>query len=270
MIDIHSHILPNLDDGAASEEISRSLLRSAFAGGTHAIIATPHVLESVGRIPWEDIAGKTAELNAFAKAESLPICVYAGCELELNADLLEIVAKDSDAYCLAGSRYILLELPSMSVPRESEEMLYQLQLKDKRPIIAHPERNMSLMKQPDRFMQWLRNGVHLQCNASSFTGFYGPEAQSNAELLLRNGLVSFIGSDAHNLERRTTDLREPVAAIEALAGALAAAQLTVTNPQRILDDKVFYVDVPKELVLPAAAKQRQQKKQGFWSNLFHK
>lgn len=270
MIDIHCHLLHGVDDGAATEEISHELMNLAVRCGTRAIIATPHVIEAAQKPAWSVIVDRAASLAQYALDKQLPLQVYPGGELEVNADLLEIVQKDSDDYCLAGTSYVLVEFPASMVPEDTEEIFYQLQLKDKWPIIAHPERNKHVMSDMNRLLRWLRSGILLQCNAGSFTGLYGSPAQANAQLLLRNGLISFIGSDAHNTERRTTDMRAAAEAIEEQVGALALAELTVTNPQKLLNNKIFYLDVPKNPADLQGVEPTKQSQEGVWDKLIRR
>jgi protein-tyrosine phosphatase len=263
MIDIHSHILWGLDDGAQNPTISMDLARIAADHGTTAIFATPHVLASAQHIPWETITAKTAELNADSQRQGINLTVYPGAELEMNWDMVDLIKDGHSDYCLAGSDYLLVELPFQTIPPYADEFIYQMQLRGKNPIIAHPARHMKLMAHPEILRNWLDKGVLLQCNGGSFTGFFGKHVQANAQMLLRNNMVHFIGSDAHRVEGRNTNLTGAKTEIIKLAGTARAEELMDTNPQKILDNKVLIPTVPDVI-------QTTTEKKGFWSKLFHR
>ena len=262
MIDIHTHIIDGIDDGAQNMEDSLALLKMAAESGTTDIIATPHIIEGSSHANWQTILTKTEDLNRNAQDAGIPIRVYAGAEIEVNLDMLDMIKKNPEDYCLAGSRYILVELPMKSIPRCTDDFFYELQLLDLVPILAHPERYSNLQKQPDILLSWVQHDVLLQCNGGSFTGMFGTRARVFAETLLNNNMVHFLGSDAHRLETRNTDLREAVARMKTLASELYIEQIITTNPQAILDNKVLDVVVPKKMVVP------KEKTKGFWGNFW--
>ena len=262
MIDIHSHVLAGVDDGSPDEATSLALLRMAEEKGTTDLICTPHVLEAGKGLNWETITAKTAELQELAVQNGIKINLYPGAELEFNWDLRELLQKDSRAYCLAGSRYVLIELPAATVPNHMSDFLYDLEVKGFVPVIAHAERHQQLLHQPERLLRWLRNGALIQTNAGSLTGLFGKQAQENARMLVKNGAVSFLGSDAHRLEHRNTDLTAARTELEKLAGPEQVQLITQENPSCILQDQVFYPPLPEKL------EPLQPKKKGFWSRLW--
>ena len=262
MIDIHTHILDGVDDGAEDMAASLELLRLAVASGTTDIIATPHLIEGANHISGAKIKEKTDVLNGNALSAGIPIRVYTGAEIEVNLDMLDMIKKSPGDYCLAGSRYILVELPMKSIPRFTDDFFYELQLLDLVPILAHPERYSNLQKQPDILLSWVQHDILLQCNGGSFTGMFGTGAQVFAEILLNNNMVHFLGSDAHRLETRNTDLREAVSRMKTLASELYIEQIITTNPQAILDNKVLDVVVPKKMVVP------KEKTKGFFGKFW--
>lgn len=257
MIDIHSHILTGIDDGAKNLEISKKLIELAKKSGTTDIIATPHTLSAseYEKPNWSVIE----ELVKEAKQEGINI--YTGAELEVNWDIQELIKKDSSEYCLANSRYLLAELPSQTIPNYVDEFFYELQMKGKLIIIAHPERHPILQKDPNILYKWAKKGIFLQCNAGSFVGVFGSRAKHFAEVLLRHNLVHFIGSDAHNLRQRNTDIRIPKEKIIELIGEKKAKELFETNPQYILEDKELFTSEPKVF---------ERKKKSFLKRLFCK
>ena len=262
MIDIHSHVLYGVDDGAPDQNTSLELLRMAAQKGTTDLICTPHVLEAGKGLPWADITAKTQELQQLATRDGLKLKLYPGAELEFNWDLRELLQKGSRDYCLAGSRYVLIELPAATVPNHMSDFLYDLEVKGFVPVIAHAERHQALMHQPERLLRWLKNGALIQSNAGSFTGLFGEHVQASARMLLRNNIISFLGSDAHRVEKRNTDLTGAAAEITRLAGEDKALAITTENADCILTDGVFYPPLPERILTEPAEKS-------LWSRLFN-
>lgn len=262
MIDIHTHIIDGIDDGAKNMEDSLALLRMAAESGTTDIIATPHIIEGTNHADWQTILTKTEELNRNARNAGIPIRVYAGAELEMNWDMLPLLKTGQSDYCLAGSRYVLVELPANTVPNYADEFLYEVQIKELIPIIAHPERHPYLAKHPRLLHQWLRNGALAQCNIGSFTGKFGAEVKNFAELLLTNNMIHFFGTDAHSVEHRHTDTSAGLEVVAQKISPETLERITKVNPAAIVEDRYIDVEVPKEIKLP------EEKEKGFFSSLF--
>ena len=255
MIDIHSHVLNGVDDGSPDEATSLGLIRLAAEQGTTDLICSPHVLDAGRSLNWQTITQKTKNLQAKAREAGIKINLYPGAELEMNWELTEILKKGSEDYCLAGSRYVLIELPVLMIPERMEDFIYELQVREKIPILAHPERHPKLMAHPEVLLTWLKRGVLLQCNGGSFTGMFGRQVQANARMLLQNQIVTFLGSDAHRLHIRNTDLTPVKAELAARAGEAAAAAILETNPGYILNDKPYSGRTPGKLNLPPPPKR---------------
>lgn len=246
MIDIHSHILYDIDDGSRSLEMSLEMLRLSVASEVTDIFATPHVNRR-GVVPsWEMITQKVEVLQAEADKADIPIRIHAGAEVELNYDALKFLLENERQYCLAESRYILCEFTNQSEPRQAEKLLYELMLRGFVPILAHPERYERIMTHPRRVLEWMHNGVLAQCNTGSFRGSFGKEVQGRAEELLDHDMVIFLGSDAHRVEMRNTDLREAEQAIDAVDKKHDLWEKCEDNAQRILTDRVLYPTLPDQ------------------------
>lgn len=258
MIDIHSHILPDIegDDGSRSLDMSLGMLKMAVQAGTTDIIATPHVNRH-GVVPsWRAVTEAVRILQEKADIEEIPIHIYAGAEVELNYKALDFLPARSQAYCLAESSYILVELTEQSQPDQTEELLYALMLRGYIPVLAHPERYDRIMTHPERVMKWMQKGVLTQCNAGSFSGAFGQMAQQQAEDLLKNHMIVFLGSDAHRTDWRTPDQRQGLQAIDKLGGNWHTCS---QNGQYILQNRVLYPEIPTRW---------EKTKKGFWSKLF--
>jgi protein-tyrosine phosphatase len=258
MIDIHSHILPNIegDDGSRSFDMSLGMLKMAVQAGTTDIIATPHVNRH-GVVPsWTAVTEAVRILQEKADIEEIPIHIYSGAEVELNYKALDFLPARSQAYCLAESSYILVELTEQSQPDQTEELLYALMLRGYMPVLAHPERYDRIMTHPERVLAWMQKGVLTQCNMGSFAGVFGKQAQRNAGNLLKHHMIVFLGSDAHRIDWRSPDQTQGLQKINTLGGNWHTYS---QNGQYILQNKALYPEVP--------AHWRKRKK-WFWAKLF--
>lgn len=260
MIDIHSHVIPGVDDGSPDLETSLALLRMAADCGTTDLICTPHVLDAGRSLDWDTITAKTEALQAEAEKRHIPIRLYPGAELEFNADLADLLVAGTGRYCLAGSRYPLIELPALSMPPHIEDFLYDLQVRDFIPVIAHAERHAPLMGEPERILSWMKRGVLVQTNGGSLTGMFGERVAGRARRLVENHMTCFIGSDAHRVQGRNTDLTEAAETLRRMAGGEYAEQILEDNPRRILKDEPLSWEVPDAM--------KEEKKKGFFAKLF--
>lgn len=262
MIDIHSHILPNIDDGSENMEMSLEMLRMSVASGVTDIIATPHVNRH-GVIPaWQTIEEKAEELRQEAAKAQIPIRIHTGAEIELNGDVLRFLSEGSRDYCLAGSRYVLLEFTDQTQPDIAEQMLFTLQLRGFWPVLAHIERFPRLLADKERLLAWIEKGILYQCNTGSFTGYFGPHCQERVEELYHNGVIHLLGSDGHRVKFRTTDIREAHEVLDKLAAKEKKESLwqqAERNAAFILKGRVLYPEVPDHW---------QKKKKGFFSRFF--
>ena len=271
-VDIHSHIIPGVDDGSRDLETSIGLLKMAAENGTTDIIATPHVIDVSTMLTWDSIRHHVEELQKEADKRGIPIRIYPGAETELNWDLLELIREDHTRFCLAGSRYLLMEMPSLMLPPHLDEMIYELQLMDIVPVLAHPERQIQLMEQPGKLLDLLKKGCVAQSNGGSLTGVFGPKVHDNVHRLLDRDMVGFIGSDAHNLRHRNTNLKVAREKLENHWGHERAEELFSVRPRHILENKALPPDLYTDR-LPSAFIQREsakEEKNGFFAKFFGK
>jgi protein-tyrosine phosphatase len=217
MIDLHSHILPGLDDGARNLDDALGIARAAVADGIHAIAATPHVRDDYPTTPEQMETAVTALRAAFADAgielELLPGGELAFDELDRSHDELR-------RFGLGGNpEYLLVETPYSDWPVSFADIVFRLVTAGIRPIIAHPERNRTVQDDPERLALLARMGALVQVTAASLDGRLGFSSRACAERLLDAELVHLIGSDAHSPGLRAVGLSAAVAAVgdEALA-----------------------------------------------------
>lgn len=217
MIDIHSHILPNIDHGAKDMQTTMKMLRIAEEQGTTIIVGTPHYYEDILDIHYNDVLTVLDEVKKEAKAIGLKIEVYAGQEVHFHIGLARKY-KEGRLGTINASRYMLLELPNRELTQDIFNEIYLLQQEGVIPIIAHPERHKTLLRNNKEISKLLNKGYLFQLNGGSLLGQFNDKVKSNAEEFLKMGLYSFIGSDSHSDAERGTGLKEALYAIEKLVG----------------------------------------------------
>jgi len=213
MVDVHSHILPNIDDGAISVDVSVRILREAAIGKFTDVICTPHFSPETQSL--EDfVALRNQRFNILQKAileQQISVKIHKGMEISFSPILIELInylisknkADQINELCLAGSRYMLLELPNLSFPIWAERCLFDLQLRGICPVIAHIERYSWINSQKDELISWGQKGIVFQLNASFIYSSINRNKTKLLKFLKSNGLEYVIGSDAHDLELRS-------------------------------------------------------------------
>ena len=232
MVDIHSHILSNVDDGARSLEESVEMCRASAADGIDVMVATPHAHDSVHKThDPEFLRQKVAELNS--KLNGNPRVVL-GCELRFTHALVKQLCETHSAPTIAGGPYALVEFPHAVVPNGSEHPLFELMSNRITPIIAHPERNIMLLTEPERFYELVSLGVLGQMDTGSITGQFGKKVQQASRVMLENGLIHFIASDCHNTRNRLPGMSAAVAATAEVVGEDYARAIAEDNPAAVV------------------------------------
>jgi protein-tyrosine phosphatase len=232
LIDLHSHILPGLDDGSKTVEDARAMARRAAEDGVTAIAATPHVRSDYPTLPEEMERGVLMLREDFLQ-QGIEVEVLHGGEIDLGR-LGTLDDDDLRRFSLARSaRYLLLEFPYSGWPSGLEEAVYGLGLRGIVPILAHPERNREVQADPGRLAEAVRLGALVQLTAASVDGRIGRSSHRAAERLLETGLAHVLASDAHTPEVREAGL---AAAAEAVGDDRLAAYLTTEAPGAIVAD----------------------------------
>lgn len=216
MIEIHSHILPGVDDGSESIEDSMAIVDDMINNDVKGAIATPHHLNGYDENPFDKILDLTEKLNEEIKNRGIDFIIYPGQEVRVNSDLPELI-DSGNIHGIAGSRYLLLELPSRSFPMYMTELLYRLIVMDYVPIIAHPERNSALADDVDLLEELIGMGCLSQVTSASLLSS-NKKLRSVSERMIEEGLVAFISSDTHGVERRNSRIKDAMKRIELLYG----------------------------------------------------
>ena len=232
MFDLHCHYLPGVDDGAETLDEGLALAAAAVADGIRGAVLTPHL--HPGRYE-NTLSALRPHFDAFAAAvaeEGIPLELRLGCELRLSAESLDLIAAD-EVPALGhwhGEPVVLLELPHDTIPVGAERAAAHLRTLGWRPMIAHPERNKAMLRDPLRLQPFVEAGCLAQLTAASVCGFFGPPAQRAAFAMLERDWVTVVASDAHNLEHRPPVMTRARETLEARYGPQIAHALTVAHP----------------------------------------
>lgn len=247
MVDIHSHILWGMDDGARSLEMSFAMAQMAVAGGTTDIVGTPHSDVQYEFQP-ELIAERKAELQAKI-GDSLRI--HNGCDFHLMLDNITAALTDPRKYSINGLGWVLVEFSDMMIFPNTEEIFSQMRNAGMGIIVTHPERNWLLRKDIDRLQRWVDGGAFMQVTGGSLLGVFGTDARKFSEELMERGLVHFLASDAHDLDRRSPRLDTVRTHVAKRYGDEYAEALLETHPRAVIEGRALH---PGALEPPAPSK----------------
>ena len=233
IFDLHSHVLPGLDDGAAHWEESIVLARMAFEAGVRKLATTPHYLEGSYGNSRAKVLPLVQEFQERLAGARIEIEVLAGTEAYLSPELPDLVLRGEVATLGDRMKHVLVEFPMREFPPYAEDVLFSLQLKGIVPIIAHPERNREIARRPERLYELISRGALAQVNAGSLMGGYGTEIREVAETLVRHRLIHFLGSDAHSAPRGYPPIRGAFERIRQIAGDEDAHGIAWENPEAV-------------------------------------
>lgn len=216
MIDIHSHIINEIDDGSKSIEMTIDMLKKAEQSGTTDIIATPHFMRGRFEVEYRDVVKRVEELKDIAKENNININIniYAGQEVYFSRNILNYY-NDKIIGTINNTKYMLIEFPMLEFNiDEAINTIYELQIRGITPIIAHPERYKQFIKNPSMINTLIKEGMLFQLNAGSITGGFGKDVKKTATKYLEDNIYSFIGSDAHRDIGRDTDMKEALEVLD--------------------------------------------------------
>ena len=230
MIDIHCHLLPEVDDGPKSWEVAVEMCRMAANDGITHTVATPHANDryAYDRVYLTDLLAQLQEKVGPSLRLSL------GCDFHLSYENLERVLDQPHTYTIGETNYLLVELSNYSVPIQLTDCFVRLGDRGLTPILTHPERNPILQQSPQRILEWAEQGCLMQVTASALTGYWGERAEIIARWLLDRSAVHILASDAHDTKRRVPILSKARKLAEQIVGAEYAQALVEGNPGAIV------------------------------------
>ncbi|WP_077329071.1 tyrosine-protein phosphatase [Virgibacillus siamensis] len=245
MIDIHCHILPGIDDGAATLDDSINMAKEAAEQGITKIAATPHHKSTHFDNYGQDIIGMVAYLNGKLQEQNIPVEILPGQETRVYGEMVEDLKK-GEVIPINGTQYVLVEFPHNHVPNYARQLLFDLQIAGYKPVIVHPERNTELQENTDKLYRMVKSGALTQITAGSLLGKTGKRVQKFADQLVEANLTHFIASDAHDIKKRTFHMREAFGYIRKQYGKAFAYQLMENNELLILGHTVNK-DLPERI-----------------------
>lgn len=229
MIDIHCHILPGIDDGAADINAACKMAKIAATDGITDIIATPHIKDPA--FSYRDFVDRIKQLRLRLKEERIPVNIHFGGEIYYlhhhSPDILK-------QFSINQNKYVLLEFPHTHLPSIADKVIFDTIVNGFIPIIAHPERNASIIKKPRRILQLQKSGALIQITAASLTGYFGHNVKTFSEYLLKKKNVHFIASDAHSVHQRPPVLSKAFKHTAKLIGKKAANTIFTKNALAVL------------------------------------
>ena len=236
MIDIHSHIIPNVDDGARSVEETFNILKEAQEAGFTDVILTSHFLLNYYETNAQELIFWKEKLQEVLKKQGTKINLHSGMEIYITNQMEELL-ENKKILTLANSRYMLIELPLATNVKYFDYVVYYLEAKGIKPIIAHPERYKCVQKDPDIVEEYIEKGCLIQCNYGSIVNLYGREAEKTIKTLLKKNQVHFLGSDVHRENGTYLIILDAIKKIRKIIGENKINEIITINPKKILQNE---------------------------------
>lgn len=197
-VDMHSHLLPGIDDGAEDNDESEKIIQKLHGLGFKSLITTPHIISDFYKNTYHSIQEENEKLNTYLASKSSPYKINAAAEYYLDTEFMDLVEK-KELLTLGNTNYVLFELSMVEKPYNLKDVIFKMVLNGYKPVLAHPERYPFLGGDIEKYIDLKNRGVLLQLNLMSLTGHYGKGVQKAAEALIDNKLVDFVGTDCHKL-----------------------------------------------------------------------
>jgi protein-tyrosine phosphatase len=233
MIDIHSHILADVDDGAKSFEMSLEMCRMAVDDGITHMVATPH---ANNRFEY-DRPFLQSQLEELRTAVGRSPQLSLGCDFHLSYENLQDFLVHPQKYTIDGGKYLLVEMSNFSIPVQMDEWFTTFASLGVTPILTHPERNPILQDDLQRVLRWIELGCAVQVTASALTGFWGEHVWRSAQWLLKHNAVHFLATDAHDTKNRVPILSAARDEVAIVCNQDVAMALVEGNPRAVIEGK---------------------------------
>lgn len=248
MIDVHSHIIPKVDDGAVNFEEAYTMFIEATEAGFTDIIATSHYIEdyyeadSIKRHAWIEAMDKVIKEN------NINLKLHCGNEIYITQNLIKLI-KEKKASTLADSKYVLFELPMNNNVKYLNEMIFEIKSLGMIPIIAHPERYSYVQENPNLLIDLIELGALFQGNYASIIGYYGSHAKHTIKKLLKANMIHFLGTDCHKKNDIYRKMNDIMIELEKIVDKIEIEKLTTINPSYIIKNEEFEIYKPTKIKL---------------------
>jgi protein-tyrosine phosphatase len=229
VFDIHYHLLFGVDDGPKTFEDSLALAEASIAEGVTHIVCTPHSNDTYKFQP--DVNREKMEMLQERLGDRVTLGL--GCDFHLSYDNIDNLFKDRARYTINSKQYLLVEFPDFGIAANMATMFFQMTSSGVVPIITHPERNPTLMKDQKRIAEWIRMGCYVQITAASLLGRFGKRSQAMSHDLLKRNWVHIVASDAHSVERRSPSMARAYETLLTQYGKNTADRLCIENPRAV-------------------------------------
>jgi len=242
MIDIHTHLLPQIDDGPQDWDECLAMIRQAVRDGIEGAVCTPHILSVLDEQLEEKIQYKFRQLQDLIQRNGISFPIWLGSEIHCQS---RFSPKSKIATYNGNGRYLLMELPLAELPVDAGEQLFQLTLQGVTPVLAHPERNALVVKNIELAFQLVQQGVLMQINAGSLTGVFGKTVRQTAFEMMKRRMVHAVASDSHNSSTRPMLLKRAYDFTAERWGKNLADLIFITNPKKILHGEKIEPEEPQ-------------------------
>ena len=248
MIDFHTHILPNIDDGSRSIDETFNLIKEAKEAGFEGIVLTSHYIEKYyeTNVPERDVWVNAISENL--RNKGMDIDVYLGNEIYMSDNIIELL-EDGKATTMNDTSYVLFELPMNAEPMNLYDMVYEMQQYKIVPILAHPERYSFVQTDPELIYDLIDKGVLMQANYGSIIGQYGKKAQMIVQKFLENNMIHMLGTDVHRQNTIYPKIPEIILELKSLIGEEKVKELTTINPELVINNKRIDIRKPYKVEL---------------------
>lgn len=246
MVDFHTHILPNIDDGSKSVEETFNLIKEAKEAGFSSIVSTAHYIEEHYTVNKAERKTWVDAINNTLKEKKIDINIYLGNEIYISDNMVQLL-ENEQACTINDTSYVLFELPFNAKPANLYDVVYDLLQYKLIPILAHPERYSFVQKEPELIYDLIQKGVLMQCNYGSFIGQYGEKAQLLIKKFLKSDMVHFLGTDVHRQSTVYPKIPQIIEELKKFVGEDKLEKITTIHPQLALANKQIVIEDPKEI-----------------------
>ena len=246
MIDFHSHILPNIDDGSRSIEETFNLIKEAESVGFEAVVSTSHYIEGYYEIDKEEIKTRISLIREELKKINCNIEIIQGNEIYITNNINSLL-ENKQAVTLNDEKYVLFELPLNAEAMNLNEVVYQILEKGRIPILAHPERYPFVQKNPNVLLDLIEDGVLMQCNYGSIIGQYGKQTKNTLKKMLEHNMVHLLGSDVHRPETIYTNIDKSIEEIRKIIDEEILENITEIYPDAVI--KGERIEIPNAMTI---------------------
>ena len=248
MIDIHSHILPNIDDGSRSIEETFNLIKEAKNVGFEAIVATSHYMEGYYETNAPEREVWVNAIYENLQAKNIDLKLYLGNEIYMTENMISLL-EEGKASTINDTSYVLFELPMNAEPLNLYDIIYQMQQYKIVPILAHPERYTFVQKEPELVYDLIQKGVLMQANYGSIIGQYGEMAQMIVRKFYECNMIHLLGSDVHRQNTIYPKIPQILSEINSIIGEEKLEELTTIPPKLVIQNKRIDIVEPHTIEL---------------------